>query len=115
MTIYYAHSLSLYDTAQEARDIMTLKKMGEVINPNSDEHQNGYKLSGMDYFDDVVAKCDALAFRAHPDGAIPTGVLKEINFAMNRYLPIIELPSGIERRSLTVSQTREYLRESGQR
>lgn len=115
MTIYYAHSLNLYDSNQEGRDLQTLNKIGEVINPNEDEHQIGYKMSGMDYFEDLIGKCEMFAFRAHPDGSIPAGIFKEINFAIENFLPILELPSSVTRRGLTVSQTREYLREVGER
>lgn len=115
MTIYYAHSLNLYDTNQEGRDLHTLNKIGEVINPNEDEHQIGYKVDGMDYFKELIGKCDLLAFRAHPDGSIPAGIFKEINFAKENFTPILEIPSGITRRELTVGQTREYLKEVGLR
>ena len=43
---------------------------------------------------------------------IGAGVFKEIQSVD---VPVIELPSSISRRGLTVEQTREYLREVGQR
>ena len=120
LKIYYAHCLAIYNTPQEKRDIETLKKLGfEVVNPNEKIHQeNAQKIKAenpdrvMNYFYRLVGECDAIAFRALPDGAIPAGVGGEIK---NLGIPVIELPSGIKRRVLTVEQTREYLEEVGQR
>ena len=120
MKIYYAHCQAIYDTPQEKRDIETLEKLRfEVVNPNGPIHQDTARRlkekdpnSVMDYFYKLVAQCDAIAFRALPDGAIPAGIGGEI---ANLGIPVIELPSGIKRRVLTVEQTREYLKEVGQR
>lgn len=116
MKVYYAHSISIYGKPQEARDIEMLESLGfEVCNPNEPGHALGYKLSGMSYFDGVVEQCDALAFRAHADGSIPAGVMHEVNYMVSRSRPVFELPAAIERRALTVNQTRAYLREVGLR
>jgi hypothetical protein len=56
-----------------------------------------------------------LAFRALPDGTIPSGVAQEIKWAGEAGIPVIELPSAVNRRTLTLDQTREYLKEIGQR
>ena len=38
MKVYYAHSMGLYNSPQEARDIETLENLKlEVLNPNSVE------------------------------------------------------------------------------
>ncbi len=115
--IYYAHGLYLYDTEQEERDIGTLHDLGfEVENPNQPKHQENYdKMGGMAYFEEVVRACDALAFRAYPDLNIGAGCYKEIVWAMRDNKPIIELPSVIFRRKLSIDETREYLHELGQR
>jgi hypothetical protein len=115
--VYYAHSIAIYNTPQEARDIDTLTKLGfEVVNPNAPEHEAGYKRMGMDYFTAMIRDCDALAFRANPDGTINAGIAKEIEDALDEpSLPVFELPSGINRRTLTVGQTRATLREQGAR
>lgn len=116
MKIYYAHCVSIYNTAQEKRDVQTLQDLGfEVLNPNSTEHANGYKKLGMDYFEFVVKACDALAFRALPDGRIPAGVAQEIEWMLECKNPVIELPSGMISRRIDVDETREYLRELGHR
>lgn len=66
-------------------------------------------------FKPLVHACDVLAFRGLPDGAIPAGVAREIEWAQQYYKGIIELPSGFTRRTLTLEQTREYLKEIGSR
>ena len=115
MKVYYAHSISLYGTPQEERDIALLEALGfEVCNPNTEANDLGYQASGMSWFDAILDECDALAFRAHPDGSIPAGVMHEISY-MQRDKPVFELPSAIERRALTVDQTRAFLREVGKR
>lgn len=115
MKIYYAHAINIYDTPQEERDLNLLNKLGDVVNPNTEYHSNQYKLKGMSHFMDVVVECDMLAFRPLPDGSIPKGVAREIEYAIGKFMPIIELPAGIRARTLDVEQTREYLRNVGQR
>jgi hypothetical protein len=117
MIIYYAHPLTLYGSKQEGRDMLTLLSLGfTVCNPNDPVHEAAYKKDGekgMAYFASVVRTCDALAFRGLPDGSVPSGVAKEIQWAEDK--PIIELPGRVLRRTLTVALTREALREGGQR
>lgn len=116
LVVYYAHPLSLYNTPQEARDIATLAAMGfTVLNPNEADHDAGYQAHGMDYFEKIVHQCQVLAFRAFADGSLPAGIVKEIGFAREIGLPVIELPSAMTRRALTVEATREMLRELGYR
>jgi hypothetical protein len=126
MKAYYAHCMALYNTAQERRDLQTIKELGwEVLNPNTPEHQAGCDAArlakpanpsaAMDYFQPLVEGCDIVVFRALPDGAIPAGVGKELQWARDAGLFILELPSGLLRRKLTVDQTREYIREVGMR
>jgi hypothetical protein len=65
----------------------------------------------MKFFVQLASECDLIAFRALPDGSITAGVVLEIKAGP----PVIELPSGINRRTLTIQQTLETLQESGQR
>lgn len=112
--VYYAHPISLYGTKQEQRDIDTLEALGfSVLNPNSAVHEAGYAEKGMQYFEELVSGCQALAFRAFPDGGIPAGIFKEVNAAKEKNIPVLELPSAMSRRSLSVDATREALREAG--
>lgn len=119
MRVYYAHCLSIYDTPQEQRDLQIMDDLGwEVYNPNNDECSAGYREKGMDFFFDLLrnGNFDAVVFRAIPDGRIPAGVMKEVNFASNNIgLPIIELPTNLRGRDMNVEQTREYLRLCGHR
>ena len=115
-TIYYAHPISIYDTPQETRDISLLRSLGlEPVNPNQAEWQEEYKRRGMEFFIEKVRECDGLAFRGLMDGSIPAGIKKEIDKAMDLNFPIIELPTAINRRSLTLDETREALLQCGQR
>jgi len=123
--IYYAHSMSIYsspekENKQEKRDIAMLEAIGfEVFNPNQPWIQEKCKELGansMSLFESMVKEdTQALAFRAHPDGTIGAGIVKEIAWAKEVDHPVIELPSSITRRSLSVDDTREYLKELGQR
>ncbi|MDB5036532.1 MAG: hypothetical protein JWQ35_60 [Bacteriovoracaceae bacterium] len=113
---YYAHPISIYGSAQEKRDVALIESLGfEVLNPNAQEHDRGYKeQGGMAYFEKLIRdKTHLLFFRAFADGTIPAGVAKEIE-VMN-FGPVIELPTGIKRRTLSVDVTREVLKESGAR
>jgi hypothetical protein len=112
--------MDIYNTPQEERDINLLESLGFlVINPNTSLHQKRcmYKQydNPMDYFVELVSKCNALAFRAIPGLGIPAGVFKEIVQAKTQGLPVIELPNSIATRKLSIDATREYLKESGAR
>lgn len=124
MKVYYAHCQAIYGKPIEQRDIALLESLGfEVVNPGLPEHGTACKafaaenlgFTKMDYFIKLVRGCDALAFRALYDGSIPIGVVKEIECAKHDRKPVIELPSGMQLRALTLEQTREYLGEIGQR
>lgn len=70
---------------------------------------------GMNGLRGIVRKSDVVAFRANPDGLIGAGAWTEIQEAYRNGIPVIELPSGISRRGMTIEQTREYLKECGKR
>jgi len=107
---YYAHCMTIYGSEQEKRDIATLGELGmQVLDPSTDGSTE------MKHYTNLVRNCDMLAFRANPDGSIPSGVMEEIETALLYGRPVFELPSNMLRRALTLEQTQEYLRESGQR
>ncbi len=113
---YYAHPMSLYDTPQEERDLEMIQQLGLLpVNPNRPYADEGYKTLGMDYFTQLVKSCEVLVFHAFPCGKIPAGVVKEISVAMNMGIPVLELPSGVIERALSIEATRQRLLESGQR
>lgn len=124
--VYYAHSMGIYNTKQEERDIELLEELGfEVINPNCMETSNKFKkLLEKDFpyekafelvFGSLVFQSDLLAFRAQLDGFVGAGVAAEIEFAQSHNKPVIELPSALYKRIATPDQTRAYLKEVGQR
>lgn len=116
LRIYYAHSIALYNTPQEARDFVALQALGfDVVNPNNPVSASCYEAEGMSYFKTVIRETAALAFRANADGTINAGIAQEIEWARELLRPVIELPSAINRRTLTVSQSRDYLRDEGAR
>jgi hypothetical protein len=123
MKVYYAHCQAIYGKPIEQRDIAMLETLGfQVVNPGLPEHgpacaefARQTSKTKMDYFLGLVDECDMLVFRALPDGSIPAGVAKEIEWARVNGKPVLELPSCMQRRALTLEQTREYLGEIGQR
>lgn len=129
MKVYYAHCMAIYGKPVEERDIDSLTRMGfDVVNPNTPEIaaavlevkrlEGDVKNSDLvmnTVFKPLVLSADVFAFRGLPDGSIPSGVMKELVWATIAGKPIIELPSNISRRELSVSQTRAYLAEAGQR
>jgi hypothetical protein len=62
-----------------------------------------------------VQRCAALFFRAFPDGSIGAGVAKEIAWAEEMNIPVVEIPRQIARRTLSVDDTKAMLAELGQR
>lgn len=123
LKVYYAHSMHLYNTVQEKRDIELLEQLGyEVVNPNSQKTSDDIlKLKNdkienyMDYFRKLILECDVLAYRAHVDLKIPAGVWKEIGYAKEASKLIFELPTILRSRELSVEETRDYLQYNGQR
>lgn len=116
--LYYAHPIDIYNTPQEERDLMLMQKVFgiryDIINPNSPKDEEAYKTKGMAYFTEQVERCDLLVFRAYPFGKIPAGVAKEIMAAIEKNIPVMELPSMVDR-IMSVDDTRQYIKEVGTR
>lgn len=113
---YYARPMTIYGTPQVKRDEALIRSLGyEPIDIETPEIQHEASVSGMSVFETLVGKADILFFRAFPDGTIGAGVAQEIAWANSKGIPVLELPTGLTMRARTVDQTREYLRESGQR
>ncbi len=120
---YYAHCQAIYGTRQERRDHDLIRDLGyEPILFDEAAVQNevaNVKAAGGDVmgqvFEPLVESCEILFFRALPDGRIPAGVYREIGCAVMAGIPVLELPSGMTSRQMTVEATREYLHEVGQR
>lgn len=138
MKVYYAHCMAIYGTPQEQRDIATITALGHVvINPNTpdiektvtqiraevDEFNRTAIAATRNAGNEIMARvflplveaCDALAFRALPDGRIPAGVAYEICVAIEISRPVFELPHNLLGRRMTIQETKNYLAEVGQR
>jgi hypothetical protein len=107
---------------QELRDIELIAELDSQVLPFDAEVSDAVaraKANGDSVMDTVfqplVEKCDILFFRGLPDGRITTGVAREIGFARELGLPVLELPSGVICRTMTVVETKEYLEEAGLR
>jgi len=120
--VYYAHTIISYGSEIESQDIVTLMRLGfEVVNPNTKDFASkfmDFKIhslneNSMEYFKIIIKSCDLLAFRTLPTGEILSGIAKEITYAQEFGLPIIELPSNIEYRSWDYKRTKQYLNELG--
>lgn len=123
LVCYYAHTMTSYGSTIEASDIQLLESLGfDILNPSSEEIQLGLKeyiekngtANVMEFFRNVIyEKCDMLAFRSIPNGQILSGVAKEITYAQDLGLPIIELSCSIAKRSMEYPETKQYLIELG--
>lgn len=124
--IYYAHCIGLYDTAQEERDLTTIRKIfggkAVVINPNcAATLREVYKAKAAGHevmttvFRPLVDACQVLVFRAAAGGRIPSGLSRELEWATELGKVILELPTAIIGRRMGLIETRAYLEESGQR
>jgi len=121
---YYAHSMHLYGSKQEDRDVKLLESLGySVINPGSTEIQveleywmkDNSEKEAMAFFKEYAEECDLLAYRCHVDLKIPSGVMQEIDWAIAYGNPVLELPTITQARRMTLEETREYLKYNGQR
>jgi hypothetical protein len=118
MKAYYARPISIDDTPQAVRDMTLILSLGFEPYPVGDEKTAAleeYRRIGMDAFRPYVEASEALIFRAFPDGSIGAGVAKEIAWALEKGIPVLEFPRQIERRTLDVNGTRAMLAELGQR
>lgn len=91
MKIYYAHPMSWYGTDREKDDLAVIAKSTpvgtEIINPNTPDIVDQVKfskdagLSGNDImviFLNLVAACDAIAYRTFDDDRMGAGVAAEL-------------------------------------
>jgi len=121
---YYARPISVDNTPQAERDINLIRAMGFEPYPVGEDKQKALaeyarlkenSLDPMEAFDKYVRECDAVFFRAFPDGSIGAGVMRELTTAALYTIPVVEIPRQLQRRGLSVEDTREMLMELGQR
>jgi hypothetical protein len=109
MKVYYAHCISLYDTPQEARDLLHLEMLGfDVINPNSQEVEqrcDNVRQAHKDYYYEgsgatTYPKVAGFAFD-NAGGAVMELVFKpmispaKIDGVVFRALPDGRIPAGV--------------------
>ena len=112
MKCYYAHQINTYGTEQEADDIRFLKSLGLIVcNPAKIEKfvDPWESWERMEWFCNLVRKCDCLAFRSFSDFRIGAGVMHEIRAMDSKGGMIFELQPRLFDRRLTVEQTRNRL------
>ena len=119
---YYARCQAIYGTPQEARDHALIRRLGYepiLFDAAIQEKCNLLKIQGKNVMEEVfrplVSSSSILFFRALPDCRIPAGVAEEIQYAGQLGVPVIEIPSGLYIRVMGIEETREYLKEAGQR
>ena len=116
MRAYYARPINLYGTDTDRRALALIASLGwSVSDPNMPETQQEYETRGMEVFKELIEGADILVFRSAVDFKIPAGVAKEIMWAKGFNLPVIEIPSRVLSRRMSIEETREYLSEVGQR
>ena len=115
---YYAFPVSVLGTPQAKRDMDLIRAMGFVPWPIDEDREFAladYPILGMDVFRPFVQASKILVFRAFPDGSIPSGVAKEIAWAVEAEIPVVEIPRQVPRRTLSHEDTLTMLIELGQR
>ena len=90
---YFAHPVSDYGTAFEAKLMDALTGLGfSLENPNQPHHQAGYAKQGMDYFlSDVLFECTGCIFLPFPGGLVGSGVAMEVEHFLDRRLQVLEV------------------------
>ena len=116
-TAYFARPMSQYKNKQDNRDLDLIQDVlgYNVILITTKLVQLGAKEQGMSFFKPLVESADILFFRAFADGSIGAGVHQEIMWALDRGIPVLELPTGLHRRQLSATATREMLTLLGER
>lgn len=120
-TLYFAHPISTYCSAEEDRALDVLSQAGfDVTNPSDRPHQEACG-NDMVKWAALAGTCEALALLPFSDGAIGAGVRKEADAVWAQGKPLFELSADGStltpvaqwpghRTILDVEQTRERLR-----
>lgn len=110
--IYLAHPVTDYRTAKKVALVADLERLGYVVvDPDTAENEQAYRIRGMAHFADIVAGCDALGFvTVTLEGGhryVTAGVAREIVEAKLRGLPVFQLRYSVPR---TLRQNDPFLR-----
>ena len=108
--VYYAHSLQIYNTKREKRELRFLKrKFSEICNPNTDiAWDNRTKMKP--YFE-VVRNSDTVIVSEYMNH-IGKGVYEEIKKALNHKILVLRLKKKFFRNSLEQVKNVEYINEN---
>jgi hypothetical protein len=104
MVVYYAHAMQTYNTKHELIQLAKIKETcpgEEIVNPKDipiaeeDKKRKDYAAFMWlmkKYYFPAISKCNILvAFRYQKTGNYTPGVLKEIEYATNNGIRVIEL------------------------
>ena len=84
MDVYYSHSMRIYDTEREKKEIKFLnRKFGRVCNPNGDIEWRG----DMQPYIEAVKKSDMVVLSEY-EGHIGRGVFVEVKTALDEKKPV---------------------------
>lgn len=116
MKAFYSRPINLYGTLEDQRNIDSIKSLGyEVIDTESEEIQAEYSRKGMDVFFDLIKNTDVLFFKCALNMQITQGVYKHIVFASDNGIPVLEIPTILNARVMSLEDTRKYLQLTGKR
>jgi hypothetical protein len=92
--VYFAHPICTYNTILEEYFLEYFAKSDdiEIINPNRQEHQEGCKKEGMEYFKALVQSCDCLYSFSFGDASVGAGIAKEMDWMKEKGGEIIFFP-----------------------
>lgn len=93
--VYFAHPMSTYGTFSEKLALKAIAKRfkgWKIINPSDEEIVGAvrvlYPLAGMDLFDVIVSKADAVVAMPFKDGLHGAGVFSELTAANRARVPL---------------------------
>jgi hypothetical protein len=95
MRIFYSHSMKLYGSAAERRDIALIEKRfagSEVVDPSALQSQVEVGRE-TEFFLMLLDTCDSLVFVRH-FGNVTMGVKPEVEHALSTGKPVYELRNG---------------------
>lgn len=119
---YYAHPTTEYGTNLELMVLKHLEKCGfMVINPNNPITDLEYRVAkstggfdkAMRVFYNLIDRCDLVTFTPFYDGMISSGVVRELEYALNAGKPVLEVPLQhlIKARYLSYEDTLARIKE----
>ena len=129
MRIYFAHPITMYNTPEEYRCLVTIKNYfpelknvtnyPDLVNPNQKTFELAYKRLGMDLFLGLVDTCDIIVYSPFNDNTVGAGVVSEVSRAVDKNKKVYKIdPITFEitevfklENCLTVEETREKIKQ----